>query len=286
MRRSAPQKWLTHLGCVTVEVLVPAADGHGTTRVLEASGSIAQVSALLYAADADAGAAGASAWRLTGAAVPDGCVTAGVLGELLTVPAAEAAGLLRFWVRKRVLAEVDGEGHEPAFAMCGGAAHARAALALAGGSEAAAASTKDDSAEAEEEEKPEQDVVGSAMLAQQTALVRNFGIGMMRSRGAMRLPDILVTLRTFASCEWLPAAAHAAAGRCGCCTCPFQTSVVCVFPSWNRRFGERERFACRPGAAGGRGAAGVDGRRVQHQAMIGKSLGTVRQGEGTARGIG
>jgi hypothetical protein len=216
------------MGCVTVEVALPGDEA----EVVSATGTIAQVSALLYVADAAAGDDAVTAWRLRRVGIQHGCVSAAALAALLGVPEAEAAGLLRFWVRKRVLVEADALDGDVAGQASSSSAAARkatvfmvrggssdrqhrvaagvgeAASDALGGSASGAAEAvtgtdagRQDHGMGEDEDEEEQDVVGAAMLAQQTALVRNFGIGMMRSRGAMRLQDILVTLRTFASCE-------------------------------------------------------------------------------------
>ncbi|KAA0176027.1 hypothetical protein FNF27_02419 [Cafeteria roenbergensis] len=202
----APRKltWLSHLGSVCVDVALPGRD-----KPVEASGTLAQVSALLFVADAAAGAASVSHHRIADSAAssgapgaePAGLLSVASLSRLMNVPLPEATRLLRYWERKGVL---DGSGEAgsatfgPALPPKPEAASAdgegREGCLAAGSAESAAAAGADDDDDGEEDGE---DALAAAVRMQQELLVRQFAVGMLRSHGSMPLQRVLSMLRSF-----------------------------------------------------------------------------------------
>lgn len=213
------QTWLSHLGSVCVDVALPGRD-----KPVEASGTLAQVSALLFVADAAAGAASVSHHRIADSAAssgapgaePAGLLSVASLSRLMNVPLPEATRLLRYWERKGVL---DGSGEAgsatfgPALPPKPEAASAdgegREGCLAAGSAESAAAAGADDDDDGEEDGE---DALAAAVRMQQELLVRQFAVGMLRSHGSMPLQRVLSMLRSFSPCEYLDALRHASEG--------------------------------------------------------------------------
>lgn len=201
-----------------MEVALPGRD-----EPVEASGTLAQVSALLFVADAAAGASSASHHRIEASrteSVPaDGALSVASLAVLMKVAPAEATRLLRFWERKGVL-EGRGDAAGAAFGPAtpprpeadgaadgdttdgGAAADGSAAAAIAAAASSAGGNDDDDGDEEGE------GALASAVRMQQELLVRQFAVGMLRSHGSMPLQRVLSMLRSFSPCEWRLAESH------------------------------------------------------------------------------
>ena len=180
-RRIASQLWLSHLGSVTVGVRLP-----GREDEVEASGSLAQVSALLFAADA-ASRDSPSAWRVGSEEAHTGLSSAALAAQM-ALPPAEAERLLEFWAKRGVLQRSD--QHVGVFVP-------RTYNSAADSAAAASASA----AAAKEEDEEEEDIVGAAVRQQLEQMVRNFAVGMLRSHGSLTFDKIESMLRSFGSCE-------------------------------------------------------------------------------------
>jgi hypothetical protein len=157
------QMWLPHLGSMTVMVNIP-----GCEAPVRATGTLAQVSALMYMSERD------------------GPMSVGSLAELMDLPQADVHKLLSFWSSQSVLRPLPEEADDGT-AQFG-------IMDQAQGLSSAAAPAAVVEGEAE-------DALGEAVRAQQEAVVRQFAIGMLRTHGSLPLERILAILRVFSPCK-------------------------------------------------------------------------------------